>query len=321
MIEHNPIKIGIIGLGKMGQNHLRVLSMLKSVDIKFISDIDTKRASELGNKYDIPLSNILENDLKSIDAVVIVTPTSTHFDMLNLASKYVRYIFLEKPLTGDLESSKRAMHIIQERGINLQVGFIERFNPAIIELKKVIDHGGEVINIDFSRTNKLSSRITDVDVVADLMVHDIDLALYLNGPYRSVYAYGKTENGNIAFANAIITHENDRFSKLTASRITEKRIRQISVTCKEMYIDCDLLKKEVLVTKQTVDQSYRGIFLSSVEETIEVSNQEALLSEDMAFITAVAQDNFSSPLIPQTLDGINAMRLVDEVQRQVKGSV
>jgi predicted dehydrogenase len=165
----------------------------------------------------------------------------------------------------------------------------------------------------------VSSRITDVDVVTDLMIHDIDLALYLNGPVDNVHAYGTLDNGHISYTTAILSHQNGRFSKLTASRITEKRIRQINVTCRDMFIDCDLLKKELLVTKQTVDQSYRGVFLSSVEETIEVSNQEALLSEDMTFIQCAASGDFCNGIVPTVNDGLAAMTVAEKVQQSVWG--
>ena len=105
----------------------------------------------------------------------------------------------------------------------IQCGFIERFNPVVSELKRVLENE-EVINIDFSRTNRLSSRITDVDVVLDLMIHDIDLALYLNGPVKSVVAHGKEEHGLVAFASALLHHENGSLSRVLASRMTEQQI-------------------------------------------------------------------------------------------------
>lgn len=312
-----PLKVGLIGLGKMGQNHLRVLSMLKNVDLTFIYDFDSARASELAAQYDCRASSDLDNDLAQVDAVVLVTPTSTHYDYIKRISKHVSSIFVEKPLTETLETSEEIIRLAEEKKLRIQVGFIERFNPAVMALHKVMDSAEKIINIDFSRTNKVSSRITDVDVVTDLMIHDIDLALYLNGPARDVSAYGVIEEGMIAFARATITHQNGSFSNITASRITEKRIRKISVTCDDKYIHCNLLRKEVLINKQTIEQYYDKVSISSKEETIDVRQEEALLSELMAFVRYAKDGN--STVIPTEQDGCNAMKVAQQVQHIIRG--
>lgn len=312
-----PLKVGLIGLGKMGQNHLRVLAMLKNVDLTFIYDVDAARATELAAQYDCRFSSDLDRDLAQVDAVVLVTPTSTHYDYIKRISNHVASIFVEKPLTDTLETSDVIIRLAEDKKLRIQVGFIERFNPAVMALKKVMDSAGKIINIDFSRTNKVSSRITDVDVVTDLMIHDIDLALYLNGPPMDVSAYGVIEDGMIAFARATITHQNGSFSNITASRITEKRIRKISVTCDDKYVHCNLLRKEVLINKQTIEQYYDKVSISSQEETIDVRPEEALLSELMAFVRYAADGD--STVIPTDLDGYNAMKVAQQVQQIIRG--
>lgn len=311
------LKVGLIGIGKMGRNHLRVLSMLKSVDLKFIYDLDVETLNQLAKQYDIKASENLEEDLESVDAVVIVTPTFTHFDYIKLCGKYVKNIFVEKPLTDSLESTLEVEKLAKERELNIQVGFIERFNPAVMELKKVIDHSKNTINIDFTRTNKVSARITDVDVITDLMIHDIDLALYLNGDYEKVIAYGVIENDLIAFARATIVHANGKFSNILASRITEKRIRQINVTADDMYIDCNLLRKEILVNKQSIDSKYTNVNLVSVEETINVPPQEALLSELIAFVDFALGEDLNTSDLPKIKAGVDSIKIASEIQEQI----
>lgn len=312
-----PLKVGLIGLGNMGQNHLRVLSMLKNVDLRFIHDVDTKRSQELARQYDVRSSIALDDDLGLVDAVVLVTPTSTHYDYIKRISDHVSAIFVEKPLTDNLATSEEILALAEEKGLRIQTGFIERFNPAVMVLKDVVANAERVVNIDFVRTNKVSSRITDVDVVTDLMIHDIDLALFLNGPSKEVSAYGVVEEGMIAFARAVINHENGAFSNITASRITEKRIRQISVTCDEMYVDCNLLRKEVVVNKQSISQSYENVSISSKEETVHVRPEEALLSELMAFVRFAA--NGDAAAVPTEHDGYNAMKVANKVQEIIRG--
>ncbi|NQY23197.1 MAG: Gfo/Idh/MocA family oxidoreductase [Campylobacteraceae bacterium] len=310
----NTLKIGLIGLGKMGQNHLRVLSMLKAVDLQFIFDFDIDVMNKLSKEYDVKASRILEDDLQNVDAVVIVTPTFTHYEYILNVSKYVKNIFVEKPLTDKLSTTSEIMKLAHDQSLNIQIGFIERFNPAIIELKKVLEHSNNIINIDFERTNKVSSRITDVDVITDLMIHDIDLALFLNGDFKSVQSYGVIENNMIAFARATIKHKNGVYSNITASRITEKRIRQVSATCEDMYVDCNLLKKEILVNKQTVKQNYENISLMSIEESINVSPQEALLNEHIGFLKFCLENNQN---VPKVQDAYAAMKIASIIQDQI----
>ena len=316
----NSLKVGLIGLGKMGKNHLRVLSMLKAVELKFIYDIDIENLNKLSKQYDVKPSEKLEDDLKSVDAVVIATPTFTHFDYIKLCAKYVKNIFVEKPLTDSLDTTIEVEKLVKEKDLNLQIGFIERFNPAVVELKKVLDyHSKNIVNIDFTRTNKISSRIIDVDVITDLMIHDIDLALYLNGSYNKITAYGLTNNGMIVFARATIEHKNGRFSNILASRITEKRIRQINVTADNMYIDCNLLRKEILINKQSVKSDYKNVSLISVEETINVPPQEALLSELMSFVEFATNERLNTSHIPKITAGKESMEVVNTIQAQILG--
>lgn len=315
--KNAPVKIGLIGLGNMGQNHLRVLSMLKNVDLRFIFDTDIVKATELSKQYGCLCSTDLKEDLSKVDAVVLVSPTSTHHDYIKRISAHVKSIFVEKPLTDSLETSDEIIALSKGKGLRIQVGFIERFNPAVMSLRKVLSGTERIINIDFVRTNKVSSRITDVDVVTDLMIHDIDLALYLNGPAKHISAYGVIEGDMIVFARATITHRNDCFSNITASRITEKRIRKISITCDDKYIDCNLLRKEVLINKQTIEQYYDKVSITSQEETIDVRPEEALLSELMAFVRYAEDGNIE--VVPTELDGYNAMKVAQQVQQIIRG--
>ena len=185
------IRLGLIGLGVMGRNHLRVLSMLKGVSLAFLADCNQELAERLGQQHGIPGVKDIRPHLRDVDAIVICTPTISHAEIFLLAAEHgLRHLFVEKPLAATLAESELLAKTAKELALNVQVGFIERFNPAVQRLKQVLDVSGRVINVDFERTNKLSSRILDVDVVTDLMIHDIDLALHLNGPARSVVAHG-----------------------------------------------------------------------------------------------------------------------------------
>jgi predicted dehydrogenase len=314
---NKSLKVGLIGLGRMGQNHLRVLSILKGVEIAFIADADLAMAQRLGAQFDIPGVSDVDSVLGSADAVVICTPTVTHADYICLAAGKVRNIFVEKPLADTLEHARSVARFVAEKRLNLQVGFIERFNPVVQSLKQVLDKSERVISIDFTRTNKLSGRINDVDVVTDLMIHDIDLALYLNGPASSVAAHGFAQGNMIDFASALITHQNGRFSRIQASRITEKKMRLIEATCVDMFVNCELLRKELIINRQSEIRQSEGqpYTISAVQEAIEVRPQEALLSELQAFVASCSGG--SSTGVPGVQDGLAAMQICEDIQKAV----
>ena len=310
-----PVRIALFGIGKMGQNHLRILTMLKDVEIAFLYDTNMELCTEMSKKFDIKILENLDSDLLSCDGAIIVTPTFTHFDYINKVSDYVKNIFVEKPLTNTLESTQVIVDLAREKNLNIQVGFIERYNPAVITLKNILASSEQkIINIDFVRTNRTSSRITDVDVVIDLMIHDIDLALSFNGDVRDIYAHGVVIGDMIEYARACMIHENGAFSNIVASRITEKRIRQISITTHNEYIDCNLLRKEVFVDKQSVEQRLDNVSISANTETIEVRGQESLLSELIDFVKMCKNTPSPTNNRPNEKDGMKAMRVAHKIQ-------
>jgi len=312
-----PVKIGLLGLGNMGQNHLRVLSMLKDIELSFIFDTDKEKCALLSQEYHVPILKDINNDYTKVDAIVIATPTSTHCDHVKQASEFVKYIFVEKPLADSLPKAEEILRLTKDHELHIQVGFIERYNPAIGALAEVLSQSRKVLNIDFTRTNKLSERITDVDVIMDLMIHDIDLAMFFNGPVKRISSYGIAEDGLISFGRAVLKHENGVYSSLTASRITEKKIRQITVTCEDMFIDCNLLGKEILINKQTlVDQYFDNLFIASKEETIGLKQQEPLLSQHLAFVE-FCRGNIEQG-VPTADNGVDAISVAETIQKQIQ---
>lgn len=317
-MQEKVLKVGLIGLGNMGRNHLRVLSMLKGFELAFVADANAEVAAKTGQAHGIPGVVDPTPLLAEVDAVVICTPTVTHADYIRLAAAHVKNIFVEKPLAATLEEAQEVAAFAREKGLNVQVGFIERFNPAVQALKTVLDRTERVISLDFTRTNKVSARITDVDVVTDLMIHDIDLALYLNGPARSVAAHGFAHGSMIDFASALITHENGQFSRIQASRVTDKKIRQIEGTCVDMFVDCDLLRKEILINRQAEarDSGSLPYAVSAIQETVAVPPQEALLTELQAFMASCRQPEAGH--VPGVDAGVDAMKICAQIQAAVQ---
>lgn len=307
MAADAPLKVGLMGLGRMGRNHLRVLSLLAGVELRFIYDTDAVGGRALAVEKGVPFADDIDAALGEVDAVVICTPTVTHADYIHRVAEHVRHIFVEKPLTDTLESSLLVQRLAEQRGLQIQVGFIERFNPAVMRMRTLLDRSEQVVSVDFVRTNKISARITDVDVITDLMIHDIDLALHLNGPVVSVSAHGVGQGGMTDFASALLTHANGRFSRVQASRITDKKMRSIQATCIDMFIDCELLRKEIQLSRQSELRQQPGepYVISAISEVIEVPPQEALVAELQAFVAACREaESCASPGVAEAIAAI-----------------
>jgi predicted dehydrogenase len=310
------IKIGLIGVGNMGKNHLRVLNMLKDVEVTFVFDPDELKRNQVKNQYAVHVVDSLDGVLNDVDGVIVAAPTTYHYNYIELLAGKVKNIFVEKPMTATVEEAHKVKLLQEKYGFNIMIGFIERFNPAVIEVKKLIDQE-QVINLDITRTNKLSSRITDVDVVSDLMIHDIDLALHLNGEIKSISAQGYIDGGMIGFANATLIHNNGAISRLQASRVTDKKDRSIKITCKDMYIDCDLLHKEIVINKQsqTIENADKPYIIQSVQENVAIKFEEALLLEHQAFVGVCRGQADKS--VPSIEAGLNSIQICSEIQNQI----
>lgn len=314
----HPLRVGLIGVGKMGQNHLRVLSYMKPVQVVFIHDRNADRQTRLAEEYGTRPSTRLEQDLAEVDAVVLATPTSTHLEYIQRVSEHVTNIFVEKPLTGSLETTQAAAELARARNLRIQVGFIERFNPVVTELAKIVDRSTEVVNMDLTRTDKVLDRNLDVDVVLDLMVHDLDLALHLRGPVERIQAFGHAWDGLTALAHAVLVHTNGTISRVMASKITEKRIRQIALTCPNLYVEADLLQKELILHRKTVEQRYADVSLASVREAVFVRHEEALLAQLLAFVGYCRGRECTAPdNVPTVESALASMQLAEHIRSSI----
>lgn len=313
----NPLRIGVVGLGRMGQNHVRVLSLLAGVELAFVYDLDPATSAKVAARHGVPGATDLDAVLDGIDAVVIASPTTTHEEHVRRLLPRVGAFFVEKPLTDRLDTSRTLGEAIAARGALLQVGFIERFNPAVQQLKELLDASQQVVTVDFARTNKISARITDVDVITDLMIHDIDLALYLNGPVAMVAAQGLAQGPMIDYASAYLTHSNGRFSRIQASRITDRKKRSIEATCLDRFIDCDLLRKEITLSRQAEEHQQAGgpYRITAIEEKIEVQPAEALVAELDAFVSRCR--GIAVPHAPAAAEAIAAMEVCERIRAAI----
>lgn len=307
------IKISIIGLGFMGQNHLRVLSEIQDFKIDYLIDKNIKKVKDLSKKYDTKYTNNLSKVKNSSDAVIISAPTKDHIKYLNFFIKSNLKIFVEKPIVSNFKELIKIKKNL--KNTTLQCGFIERYNSVTPVLKKFF-RKNKVVSVDFKRTDKLSDRVKDVDVIHDLMIHDIDLAIYFNGKIKKIFAHGFKKNKQICYATATLIHHNNVISKIEASRITQKKIRHINITTLKEYISSNLISKEIKINKQTnlnfSMKKNRPITITSNEQKVLVDQNEALKKEILEFLKLCKNKNVNVPDFKESVYILNICKKIED---------
>lgn len=242
------LKVGVLGAGHLGKIHLRLLAESKEYELMGFYDPDAingqKVAAEFGYTYYDSLSKLI----KDVEVVDIVTPTLSHFDCAKRAMNEGKHVFIEKPITNTLEEAEELLIIEKRQKVKGQVGHVERFNPAFTAVKDMVNNP---MFIETHRLAEFNPRGTDVPVVLDLMIHDIDIILsVVNSEVKNIMASGVSVISNSPdIANARIEFENGCVANLTASRISLKNMRKSRFFQRDAYISVDFLEKQVEVVK------------------------------------------------------------------------
>jgi predicted dehydrogenase len=250
------IKIGLLGAGHLGKIHLRCIKNIAAFDFVGFYDANEEIRRKVANEFGVKAFDSMETLVNACDAVDIVTPTTFHFECAALALKSNKHIFIEKPVTNTIEESKLLKAINLEANKIVQIGHVERFNPAFVATSKEIDHP---MFIETHRLAQFNPRGTDVSVILDLMIHDLDIVLsVVKSPIKKIHASGVaivSESPDIA--NARIEFDNGCVANLTASRISMKNMRKTRLFQKNAYISIDFLEKksEIIKIKQEIDAS------------------------------------------------------------------
>lgn len=319
-MKNKLIKVGLLGLGEMGKKHFNILSSIKDVELIFISDKDEKKKNYFKGKFVKNFKDFLTN----IDAIIIATPTDTHYHLIRMVSKYVKNIFVEKPIASNIQETIKIIKIIKKEKLNLHIGFIERFNPVIQSLYKTLNQqprNNKVISFEITRTNALNKRITDVDVVIDSMVHDIDISIFFNGKIKDVKGHCVKKKNDIVQASIILEHYNKVYSYLMASKISQKKNRLLNIITKKFHIEGNLLNKELAVYKNSeVYDNYNNSYTHrSIKEMIETSPRNALQEELNAFFDSCrSRKNRFSALGDHSFE---VMRVCNIIKSKIHSSI
>ena len=270
------IKISVVGLGQMGVNHLNNLLNIKNISL--INIYDKIKRKELANKYNTKFSKNIKEVINNSDATIIATPTTTHFKYFLECSKKIKNIFIEKPLVTDIKQFKKILQITKKKKINLKVGYIERYNPTVQLIKKILKKN-KILNLDFIRTNNRQNKIKDTNIIFDIMTHDIDLALYLSGDVKRITSSGVKKRNKIKFAISTLEHKNKCITRILSNSECAKKIRTLNITTEKNYISANLLTREIIITKKNF-----GKKSNNLEKKIYAPNKNALLEELKDFI-------------------------------------
>lgn len=303
------IKCGVIGVGHMGNHHTRILAGIKDIKLVGVSDIRKETEREIAKTYNCSFFSDYVDLLKETDCVFIATPTNTHRDISIKAFDSGNHVFIEKPIALDLKEADEIISKARKSELQLQIGHIERFNPAILAAKKFIENP---LFIEAHRFSPFLGRGTDVSVVLDLMIHDLDIILdAVDSPVKTVSASGAPVlSDNVDIANARLEFDNGAIANITSSRISFIKVRKIRFWQKHSYLSVDCLNKKVDFYHREVKNEKTEI----KEEKVPVLTEEPLLLQNRAFIDACLGEQ---PIQAEPEKARNALALAHKILKEI----
>jgi len=294
------MKIVQIGTGGWGKNHIRILSQLGV--LVAVYDIDSEKSKEYGKKYSVNHYETLEELLNSedFDGAFVVTPTSTHAEIVKKLLEVKKHVFVEKPMTYKSEEGEKLARLAEENKVILTCGYIERFNPAVDIVKKMVKEKkfGDLVMLEFHRENRIPLHIKDVGIIYDTSVHDIDTAnwLFNDMPHVVFARAGKIKHEYEDFASIMLGYRDDRVAIISSNWITPKKLRKFNAVCTDAIISSDFITQEVIVEKddeiQIVQNEKQEPLLLEIQNflgSIEGKNEQIVKSQEAVNVTKIAE--------------------------------
>ena len=277
------MKIIQIGTGGWGKNHARILSELGV--LVAICDTNIEKSKEYGEKYSVNYYDSLEKVLESeeFDGAFVVTPTSTHVEIAKKMLEAKKHVFVEKPMTYKSSDGEKLAKLAEKNKVMLMCGYIERFNPAVDIVKKIVNEKkfGDLVMLEFHRENRIPPHIKDVGIIYDTSVHDIDTANWLfNDMPQVVFARaGTIKHEHEDFASIMLGYKNNKVAIISSNWITPKKVRKCTAVCTEAIISSDFITQEIIIEK------------NEESENIQNEKQEPLIREIQNFLDCINDKN------------------------------
>lgn len=318
------LKVGVFGTGHLGKFHLNNWKLIPEAEIVGFFDPSDTTATEVEEKYRIKRYTDVLELIEVCDAVDIIAPTTFHFNLCELAIRRGKHVFVEKPLANNMEEARTILKLVKESNVKLQVGHVERFNPAFLALEGL---ALQPMFIEVHRLAEFNPRGTEVSVILDLMIHDIDIILHIvKSEVKNIYASGvavMTDTPDIA--NVRIEFDNGCVANLTSSRISMKKMRKMRIFQKDAYIGVDFLAKKSEIISLNHEGNVEDGFSFEIEtmngtKSILVRNPEvpdinAIRMELEKFTNSILSNK---PTLVSELDGYRAMDIAHQILQKIK---
>jgi predicted dehydrogenase len=324
-----PFRVGVVGVGHLGKHHARLYRQMGV--LAAVADVDPQRAAEAGALHGVPHTSDWRSLLGTLDAVSVAVPTVAHFEVAKAFLEAGTPALVEKPLTKTVVEGEELCRIARAKGIALQVGHVERFNPAVTSVLEVVR---KPRFIEVHRLSPFRFRSSDIDVVLDLMIHDLDIVLHLvKSPIARVDAVGTSLLfGREDIANARLEFEDGCVANLTASRVSERQMRKTRVFSEDCYVTIDTLAKEAWVYRTTPqfaealsklpkdrDLSIADLALIPKEfysvQEVKLTDEEPLAAELKSFVDCVQERR--EPVVSGE-HGVRAMRAAETILAELR---
>jgi predicted dehydrogenase len=307
-----PVRVAVVGAGHLGGYHAQKIKSIAEANLVGVFDTDLAKSQALAQKIDCQIFKNQQEVINNVDAIMLASSTSSHYAIAKEYLTQGKHVFVEKPMTTTVEQGKELCEIAKKNKLILQVGHVERFNPALIAAREQLEIP---LFIECHRLAPFKTRGIDVDVVLDLMIHDIDVVLSLvKSEVKSVAAVGTPILTKIVdIANARIEFENGTVANMTSSRVSQNTMRKFRVFQKTQYLSIDFGTGEVNLTTKTGD--WDGDNLPLKFEAWNLEKGDALLQEDIAFIKAVRGE---APCLVTGEDGLKALNVAEQVRAEIQ---
>ncbi len=318
------LKIGVFGAGHLGKIHIQQWQEIEEVEIVGFYDPDDTQAALTIAQFQVPRFRNIDELITAIDAADIVSTTTAHFDIAKKCLLNAKHVFIEKPLAHTLEEGKELVKLVKEANVKCQVGHVERYNPAFLALS---EQSLQPMFIEAHRLAQFNPRGTDVSVILDLMIHDIDIVLCLvKSPVKRISASGVSVLSETAdIANARIEFDNGCVANLTSSRISLKKMRKLRLFQRDAYIGIDFLEKKTEIIRMKDEDAERGMMDFPIEigngekkiisvQLPEIAPINAIRRELSEFAAAIIQ---GKPVRVSVYDGYQAMDVAHQILKKM----
>jgi predicted dehydrogenase len=313
MHEEGRLKVGVIGVGYLGRLHAQKLASFPDVRFVGVCDADPARGKAVAQEFSTEHFEDCRRLLAMADAVSIAVPTTDHYPVAIEAMRSGVHVLLEKPITSNLRQARTLVREASTRGLVFQIGHVERFNPAVRQAVSVLS---EPRFIECHRLGPFGGRGTDVDVVLDLMIHDLDLILsFVRSPVTRIQAVGvPVISANVDIANARLAFENGCVANVTASRVSARKQRKIRIFQEDAYVSMDFVEHSIQIFRRTFPHGPQGIPDIS-GELIETQKGDSLRDEIRAFVDCARE---GVPPLVSGREGLAALEVAFRILRGMK---